>query len=124
MISKEKRKELQELIDPRLRMCYDYILVISESRVLATHGGNISLITINGKMLFTADSIYLPEYPSYVVYNEAENVLETVYEYVDEYLIYIDNGKKGIINYDGEILTEAKYSEIEFDSVSSIQALP
>ncbi len=124
MVSKERRKELRDKLDPRLFLCYDYILVISENRILATHGGNISLITFNGNILFTADSIYVPEYPKNTEYDNSEQVEKAIYDYVDELLIYVMDGKEGLIDYDGNIIVNANYKQIQFLSNDNVEIMP
>lgn len=47
MVSIAQRRELQDKLNPILYLCYDYILIISDNRVLATHGGSISLISLS-----------------------------------------------------------------------------
>lgn len=123
MITKEDRQRLRDLIDPRIELCFDYLFIISEDRMLATHGGNISLVTFNGDILTTADSIYIPMYPT--SYNEeSSGEIVAVYDYIDDILVYVENGKQGLIDYNGDIILEAKYSEITFDENQLAEILP
>lgn len=123
MISKEERERLRDTIDPRIQLCYDYILIISEDRMLATYGGNISLVTFDAELIFTADSIYIPEYPSGTKIDSDGN-LEATYDFIDDYLIYVDNGKKGLIDYDGGIILQANYTNITFNDKQQAEILP
>ena len=119
MLSREERMNLN--IDGRIYICYDYIFAISTDRILATHGGSISLITADGDMICTYDSIYVPTYANGYHYNPDEGIDEADYEYIDDILIFVDKGKKGLIDYDGNIICEAKYHDIEFNSDSEVE---
>lgn len=124
MITARERKKLQDKLDPKLYMCYDYIFIISEDRVLATHGGNISLITFEAELLFTADIICVPQYPIGVCQYDDESAPEAELAYVDDLLIYMQDGKEGVIDYDGEIIIEALYTSVEFISEAEVELHP
>lgn len=110
-------------IDPVIRFCYDYILPISEDRVLATHGGQISLITKDGEMLCTYDSIEVPTYHSdkLRVDTNGDYVAEDVF--VDDYLLIRENGLWGIIDYDGDIILSPVHNKLGFTGPDSIEYL-
>lgn len=122
MLSKEERASLD--IDGRIYLCYDYLYAISFDRILATHGGSISLLTIDGELICTYDSIYAPTYPCSTYYDEDEQVDVAVYEFIDDVLIFIEEGKKGIMDYNGDIILEADYSEITFNSNLEAELMP
>ena len=124
MVSIAQRRELQDKLDPILYLCYDYILIISDNRVLATHGGSISLISFDANMLFTSDVIYVPQYPVGISQYDDESAPEADMEYLDDMPIYVKDGKEGVIDYDGNILIEAQYSSIEFISETQMEIFP
>lgn len=111
-------------IDGRLYICYDYILPISDTRLLATHGREISLITIDGRIICTYDSIYPPTFPAEVYFDENENVYKYREDDMEDILIFVDNGKKGVIDYDGGIILDAEYREISFNANLEAEVLP
>ena len=121
MLSNEERKNI--VIDPIIEFCYDYILPISQDRILATHGGEISLITIDGNMICSYESIEVPEYNSNddVTFNEKDNCYEAKRVFIDDLLIYRDNGLYGIIDYDGNIVVEAKYKGLRFNDENALE---
>ena len=123
MISKEESEKLE--ISGVIYLCYDLLVPISSDRILATHGNNISLINTNGEMLCTYDMITVPtiEDSSYII-DDINNGFETNALYIDEYLIIIHCGKYGLIDYDGNIVIEALYSNIKFNNEGSIEVLP
>lgn len=123
VLTREEREKLK--IDAVIELCYDYIFAISEDRILATHGSNISLITIDGEMICTYDSIYAPTYPTDTIYyDEEEGCDRYVEEFIDDLLVFVENGKHGIMDYDGDIIVEAKYSDITFSSEGTVEILP
>lgn len=120
-------------IDSKVKFCFDYILPISKDRVLATHGGQISLITKTGEMICTYDSI---EVPTYDLFSETGSIREhsdecdepvepdvATEEYVDEYLIILSNGYLGLIDYDGVVILEPEYSILKFNGSESLEVL-
>lgn len=122
MLSKEEREKLD--IDGRIYICYDYLFAISKDRVLATHGGNISLITLNGDIICTHDSIYAPQYPKDTHYDDAEGLYVADYAYLDDMLVFVDNGRKGIMDYNGDIILDANYRDITFNTLSEAELFP
>lgn len=122
MISKEERDKLE--IDGRIYICYDYLFAISKDRILATHGGSISLITLQGEIICTYDSIYAPQYITGTHHDEEDNIDVADFDYVDDLLIFVDNNKKGIIDYDGEVVLEANYSDITFRTINEAELFP
>lgn len=121
MLTREERENLK--VDSIIYLCYDYILAISEDRILATHGQEISLISIDGDIICTFDSIYVPEYPKGVTTGlEGEPI--AIMEYVDDILVYVDNGYMGILDYNGMPITGAIYRDITFKSNDEIELLP
>ena len=121
MLSREERESLD--IDSKIYLCYDYIFAISKDRVLATHGASISLIKLSGEIICTHDSIYAPTYPSSTHFNEDEQVEEAEYSFLDDILIFVDDGKKGMMNYDGKIILEAIYSDITFPTCQQAEVM-
>ena len=119
MLTKEEIENLE--IDARIYLCYDLLIPISKDRVLATHGDNISLIDINGNMIVTYDLIVIPEYIDQDYMLDENTAAMTK---VDNYLIVYENGKVGLINYDGDVLLPVEYSSILFKSPTQIETLP
>lgn len=124
MLKPFERKKYEDKLDARLYICYDYILIISKDRVLATHGGSISLITFNADILFTSDLIYVPQYPIDTIDEGNGEAESAVYEYVDDLLIYVQDDKEGVIDYNGNIIVEAKYKNIQFIGESQMEIFP
>lgn len=122
MLTKEERASIE--VDGRICLCYDFIFPISRDRILATHGGSISLISFDGIIICTHDSIYVPTYPINTTHDEKDDVDVAEYEYIDDILIFVDDGKKGVIDYDGEVILEAKYSDITFNSYLQAEVMP
>ena len=123
MISKEESEKLE--ISGVIYLCYDLLVPISSDRILATHGDNISLINTSGEMLCTYDMIIVPTIEdSSLIVDDINNGFETNALYIDEYLIIIHCGKYGLIDYDGNIVIEALYSNIKFNNEGSIEVLP
>lgn len=122
MLTAEERKNFE--INPIIEFCYDFILPISEDRVLATHGDNISLITASGDMLCTYDAIFVPMYdsPTNIHYSEIEKVDVCDGTPVDGILIYISDEKFGLLDYDGNELTGPEYRVIQFYGQNSFYA--
>lgn len=127
MLTPEEIKAFE--INPVIQFCYDYILPISKDRILATHGLEISLITADGDMLCTHESI---EVPFYTLFNDDdtleydENTHEYIYVgktvYIEDILIYREDGRYGLMDYNGEVITEAKYAVLKFEDANTIQA--
>ncbi len=122
MLSREERDKL--VIDSTIYLCYDYLFAIANNRILATHGDKISLITTDGEMLCTYDSIYVPTYPSKEYYDESEDRWIYDEEFMDDILVFIDDGKLGVLDYDGDIVLEAKYRDITFNTAQELELLP
>ena len=122
MLSKEARLSLE--LDDRLYLCYDYLFAITEHKVLATHGSNMSLITTDGVMLCTYDMIYVPMYYTNEHYDKDSGMDIADSEYVDAYLVFIKDGKKGVMDYDANIIIEPIYRDIIFDSNEHCELLP
>lgn len=118
MISKQEMDELE--IDNKLYICYDMLVPISKERILATHGKSISLIDIDGNMIVTYDLIMIPEYPDYD-YMIDENT--ATYSPVEDFLLAYQDGKVGVIDYDGNIVVQIEYRSIEFTSKNEIGVL-
>lgn len=123
MLSKDEIKNFQ--IDPAIKFCYDYILPISQDRVLATHGEEISMITSDGTWICTFDSIQVPTYPDIEnpYWDDKEKSYMTNDIYIDNFLIIIQDGLYGIIDYDGEIVVPAVYNKIEFINETEVNLL-
>lgn len=119
------REEIEKFdIDPAIRFCFDYILPISDDRVLATLGQEISLITKSGDMICTYDSIQIPMYYSSEFEQDSESLAYVSKDLpVDDYLIIIDNNLYGLIDYDGNIVLEPEYSILRFISDSKMEIL-
>lgn len=123
MLTKEEREKIS--IDAVIELCYDYIFAISKDRILATHGSSISLITIDGEMICTYDSIYAPTYPTDTIYYDEEDGCDKyIEEFIDDLLVFNDKGKFGLMDYDGDIILDAEYSAITFNSEGSVAILP
>lgn len=122
-------RNLKEIpVDPMIKLCFDYVLPISNDRVLATHGDEISLITSDGELIVTYDSIELacydienPEWDVHKDYNGNLVAPESIQAYVDGVLIIIEDGKYGLINYDGDIILEPQYNHIGFISQTEFE---
>lgn len=119
MLTDKERAEFE--MDPLIKLCFDYIYPITQDRVLATHGGSISLIDKQGIMLATHDSIELGYYDfdppeEDVSFDEDGNPLaqKSVRTYIDDILIIRDDGLYGLMDLDGEILVEPCYDRLEF----------
>jgi len=123
MLTREESEKLK--ISDVIYLCYDLLVPISSNRILATHGENISLIDTEGEMICTYDMIMVPtkEDTSYILDTE-DNGFETTALYVDDYLIIMQNGKQGLIDYDGNILIDAIYGEIKFNIYGELEVLP
>lgn len=120
MLTKEEMEAFE--IDPVIRFCYDYILPISDNRVLATHGEQISLITKDGEMLCTYDSIEVPTYHSdKLSMVDGDFVAEDIF--VDEYLLIKENELWGLINYDGDVIISPVHNKLGFNGPNSIEYL-
>ena len=121
MLTKEQRDNFD--IDPVIKFCYDYILPITDDRVLATHGAEISLITKSGDMVCTYDSIQVPTYndPDNCEFNPDYNCDESGRAYVDDFLLIIQDGMYGLIDYDGNIVIDPKYSVLRFVSQDKME---
>ena len=110
-------KEISEFeIDPVIKFCYDFILPISDDRVLATHGAEISLITKAGDLICTYDSIEVPFYDDRedTFYSEDSKSLVSRKKYIEDMLLFKDGEFWGLLDYDGEILADAHYTSIKF----------
>lgn len=130
MLQKEERQKVD--IPPIIFLCYQYIFPLSDKRVLGSNGTQIVLIDIDGYELCKYDAIQVPIYnqvdknAKYNIQQEEdfENQLKLFsskdyepdcdIEYIDEYLLVCDNGKYGVIDYDGNILIPIEYNKIEF----------
>ena len=116
-------------IDPMIKLCFDYILPISKDRVLATHGREISLIDTDGNMIVTYDSIELASFDKVPDTSEtfiknldgSIEACESEVEYIDDILIFLDDGLYGLMDYDGNIIVEAEYKSIKFISENEIE---
>lgn len=123
MLSREESERVQ--ISEVIYLCYDLLVSISENRILATHGNNISLIDTNGEMICTYDMIIVPTMEdNSFIFETDDHVFETQALYVDDYLIVIHAGKQGLIDYDGNVIIDTIYSEIKFNTNGSIEVLP
>ena len=111
-------------IDPAVRFCFDYILPISDNRVLATLGDEISLITKDGDMICTYDSIEVPTYDSdtELVYSESENCEVAKVEYIDDILLILQDGLWGLIDYDGNVIADPIYRLLRFVSENELES--
>ena len=111
-------------IDPAVRFCFDYILPISDNRVLATLGDEISLITKDGDMICTYDSIEVPTYDSDTesVYSESENCEVAKVEYIDDILLILQDGLWGLIDYDGNVIADPIYRLLRFVSENELES--
>lgn len=118
------KKEIEKFeMDAAVRFCFDYILPISDNRVLATHGDEISLITKDGEMICTYDSIQVPTYNSSSDFESMDDsvAMKAKPVEVDDYLIIIQDGLYGLIDYDGEIILDPKYSVLRFVGESRLE---
>lgn len=107
-------------IDPMIRFCYDFVLHISENRILATHGGVISLLDNTGYMICTYDSIELAmyEFPE-ETYIDEDGIEVGITKYVENRLLILEDDSWGIMDFDGNVLLEPSYKKISFiDSVN------
>lgn len=124
MLTPEEIKAFE--INPVIQFCYDYILPISKDRILATHGLEISLITADGDMICTHESIEVPFYTSFdedtLEYDENTNEYIGKTIYIEDILVYRENGRYGLMDYNGDIITEAKYVVLKFEDAETIQA--
>lgn len=124
MLTPEEIKAFE--INPVIQFCYDYILPISKDRILATHGLEISLITADGDMICTHESIEVPFYTSFdedtLEYDENTNEYIGKTIYIEDILVYRENGRYGLMDYNGDIITEAKYVVLKFEDADTIQA--
>lgn len=124
MLTPEEIKAFK--INPVIQFCYDYILPISKDRILATHGLEISLITADGDMICTHESIEVPFYTSFdddtLEYDENTNEYIGKTIYIEDILVYRENGRYGLMDYNGDIITEAKYVVLKFEDADTIQA--
>ena len=120
MLSKEEFKKY--VVNPTIQICFDYIFPISEDRVLATHGDEISLITNDGTLLCTYDSIEVPEYfhDEDTQIDENNNYFNEG-RYVDKYLLVRDCGYLGVIDYDGDVVIDPQYRYIKFVGEDKIE---
>ena len=114
MLTREERENFD--IDIAIQFCYDYIFPITPNRVLATHGDEISLITKDGEMICTYDSIQVPTYnsPENVIPGDEGTYQQSLANYVDDYLLILQDGMWGLIDYDGEIVLDPKYKILRF----------
>lgn len=130
MLQKGERQKVD--IPPIIFLCYQYIFPLSDKRVLGSNGTQIVLIDIDGYELCKYDTIQVPIYnqvdknAKYDIQQEEDfdNQLKLFsskdyepdcdIEYIDEYLLVCDNGKYGVIDYDGNILIPIEYNKIEF----------
>lgn len=122
MISKEEREKLE--IDGRIYICYDYLFAIEKDRILATHGSSVSLITDTAELLCTFDNIIVPTKPGDVHYDAEHLEYYSDEDFIQDYLIYMQNGKFGLLDYDGTVVIEAQYSSIEFGADYELYVLP
>ena len=51
------------------------------------------------------------------------NENEAEYTYVNDYLIAYENGKVGIIDYDGQIVYPIEYMKVTFSSQSNVEIM-
>lgn len=124
MLSREEIKNFK--IDPMIELCYDYVFPISMDRILATHGGEISLIDNDGEMLCTYDSIEVPMYydEEYEV-KESQDIEEFVGipKYIDDVLMMLEDGLWGLTDYDGNVIIEPMYKVIHFLNNENFEGL-
>ena len=119
MLSKEEIKAFT--MDEMIYLCYDYIFPISHNRVLATYGQTISLIDKEGTIICTYESIEVATYRKGESYDEENDMWVEVREYVEDKLVYLDNGLYGILDYNGNRITEPVYREINFVTENTIE---
>lgn len=127
LLTDEERKNFE--IDPMIKFCFDYILPITKDRLLATHGGSISLADKQGNLIVTFDSIELihydvdpPDAEITILPNGEIQAPRSLIEYVDDLLKIRQDGLWGLIDMDGNILLEPMYNELIFTGPNTVIA--
>lgn len=127
LLTDEERKNFE--IDPMIKFCFDYILPITKDRLLATHGGSISLADKQGNLIVTFDSIELihydvdpPDAEITILSNGEIQAPRSLVEYVDDLLKIKQDGLWGLIDMDGNVLLEPMYNELIFTGPNTVIA--
>lgn len=132
MIQGEERQNFE--IPPVVLLCYQNIVPIREDRMLATAGPNMVILDKEGTEVFQYKIIRLAEYqdgqeiPEHII-NQIQQKIEwdsfvdklnrgefqsNGREFVDNLLIISDGKKFGLVDYDGNILLDTKYNQLQF----------
>lgn len=145
MLYKEERDKVE--IPPIIYLCYSFVLPIRQDRLVAQDGNYFVLIDIDGHEICRYDSIHVPRYtiedPDFEykafsiedlnkakqaqqnsdesVDSENDQYNERKYPFVEDYLIVRRDNKLGVIDYDGNVLLEPEYRQIEFRKNSNGQ---
>lgn len=132
MLQREERQNFE--IPPVVLLCYQNVVPIREDRMLATAGPNMVILDKKGTEVFQYKIIRLAEYqdgqeiPEHII-NQIRQKIEwdsfvdklnkgefqsKDREFVDNLLIISDGKKFGLVDYDGNILLDTKYNQLQF----------
>ena len=112
---KEYRKKLNEIIAAYGPVEQDVTKLYEFTREYLSEDSVIELVS--GLYERYPDSEIVTEYYDSVKgkYIERACVYEKIYDFAGDYAVYVQNGKKGLIGTDGNVVIEAVYDEVGFN---------